>query len=399
VDSEQARRARREVAIMTSFLPYGRQWIDDDDIAAVVSVLRSDWLTQGPAVEAFEAALAESVSARYSVAFSNGTTALHAACAALGLGPGDEVVTTPITFTASANCVRYVGATPVLADVDPRTALLDPARFEEAIGPRTRAVVPVHYAGQPAAMREIHAIARRHGLAILEDAAHALGATYGGSPIGSGAFGDMAMFSFHPVKHVTTGEGGAITTNDEKLRDALRLFRSHGITRDPALLRSPSPGPWYQEQILLGHNFRLSDIQAALGRSQLGKLGRFVARRREIAARYDALFATVRGVAPLGRLPETEHAFHLYVVRIEFAALGKTRGQVMVALRDRGIGTQVHYVPVHMHPSYADRGWGPGSFPVAEAFYAEALSLPMFPAMQDADVDRVAAALVEVLGV
>ncbi len=384
---------------MTSFLPYGRQWIDEDDIAAVVGVLRSAWLTQGPAVEAFEVGLAKSVSARYAVAFSNGTTALHAACAALGLGPGDEVITTPITFTASANCVRYVGATPVLVEVEAKAATMDPARLEAAIGPHTRAIVPVHYAGQPALMAEIGAIAKRHGLRVLEDAAHALGATQGGSPIGSCVFSDMAMFSFHPVKHVTTGEGGAITTNDEKLRDALRLFRSHGITRDPALLHAPSPGPWYQEQILLGHNFRLSDIQAALGLSQLGKLGRFVTRRREIAARYDALFAQARGLSPLGRLPETEHAFHLYVVRIDFAGLGQSRAEVMTALRDRGIGTQVHYVPVHLHPSYADRGWGPGSFPVSEAFYAEALSLPMFPAMEDADVDRVAAALVEVLGV
>jgi len=384
---------------MSSFLPYGRQWIDEDDIAAVVNVLRGEWLTQGPTVEAFEADLAKSASARFAVAFSNGTTALHAACAALGLGPGDEVITTPITFTASANCVRYVGATPMLVDIEAKTATIDPARIEAAIGPKTRAIIPVHYAGQPARMAEIGAIAKRHGLAVIEDAAHALGATFGGSPIGSCSHSDMAMYSFHPVKHVTTGEGGAITTNDEKLRDALRLFRSHGITRDPALLHTPSPGPWYQEQILLGHNFRLTDIQAALGRSQLAKLGRFVARRREIAARYDALFAPVRGVEPVGRLDGTEHAFHLYVVRIDFAGLGKTRGEVMTTLRERGIGTQVHYVPVHMHPSYADRGWGPGSFPVSEAFYAEALSLPMFPAMQDADVDRVASTLVEVLGV
>ncbi|MDI3286255.1 UDP-4-amino-4,6-dideoxy-N-acetyl-beta-L-altrosamine transaminase [Polyangium sp. 15x6] len=384
---------------MSTFLPYGRQWIDEDDIAAVAAVLRGDWLTQGPTVDAFEADIARLTSARFAVAFSNGTTALHAACAALGLGPEDEVITTPITFTASANCVRYVGATPVLVDIEAKAATIDPARLEAAIGPKTRAIIPVHYAGQPARMEEISAIAKRHGLAILDDAAHALGATVGGSPIGSGRFSDMTMFSFHPVKHVTTGEGGAITTNDEKLRDALRLFRSHGITRDPARLHAPSPGPWYQEQILLGHNFRLTDIQAALGRSQLGKLERFVARRREIAARYDALFQPVRGVEPVGRLEGTEHAFHLYVVRIDFAGLGKSRAEVMIALRERGIGTQVHYVPVHHHPSYADRGWGPGSFPVADAFYAEALSIPMFPAMQDADVDRVVSALVEVLGV
>ncbi|MRG93437.1 UDP-4-amino-4,6-dideoxy-N-acetyl-beta-L-altrosamine transaminase [Polyangium spumosum] len=383
---------------MSAFLPYGRQSIDDDDVAAVVRALRSDWLTQGPEVDAFEAELARITSARFAVAFSNGTTALHAACAALGLGPGDEVITTPMTFTASANCARYVGATPVLVDVEPKAATLDPSCLEAAIGPKTRMIIPVHYAGQPARMEEIGALAKRHGLAVLEDAAHALGATQGGSPIGSCVFSDMAMFSFHPVKHVTTGEGGAITTNDEKLRDALRLFRSHGITKDPTRLRNPSPGPWYQEQILLGHNFRLTDIQAALGRSQLGKLERFVTRRREIAARYDALFGPAHGVEPLGRLDGTEHAFHLYVVRIDFAGFGKTRAEVMTRLRERGIGTQVHYVPVHLHPSYADRGWKPGSFPVTEAFYAEVLSLPMFPDMQDADVDRVASTLVEVLG-
>lgn len=385
------------------FLPYGRQSIDDEDIAAVVAVLRGDWLTQGPEVDAFEQDLARAVGARHAVAFSNGTAALHAACFAAGVGPGDEVITAPMTFAASANCACYVGARPVLVDVEPTAGTMDPEALERAITPRTRAVIPVHYTGQPARLAEIRAIARRHGLRVIEDAAHALGATCEGRPIGACEPGDMAMFSFHPVKHVTTGEGGAISTDDPELAERLRIFRTHGITRDPRRLRRESPGPWYHEQIELGYNYRLTDLQCALGRSQLRKLGRFVARRRELAARYDAQLAgdgrgALRGVRPLGRLPGSEHAFHLYVARIDFAGLGITRGQVMDALRARGIGTQVHYIPVYRHPYHAEAGWTPAMFPVAERLYAEVLSLPLFPAMADEDVDRVVAALREVLG-
>lgn len=379
-----------------SFLPYGRQSIDEDDIAAVVRVLRSDWLTQGPEVEAFERDLAAAVGASHVVAFSHGTAALFAACFAAGIGPGDEVVTSPLTFAASANCARYLGARPVFADVEPVAGTLDPEALERAIGPRTRAVIPVHYAGQPARLAEIRAIAEKRGLVVIEDAAHALGATYRGRPIGAGTFSDMTMFSFHPVKHVTTGEGGAIATNDAALAERLRLFRSHGITSDPARLRRPSPGRWYVEQVALGHNFRLTDIQCALGRSQLRRLGAFVARRRALAARYDAALAGSRRVRPLGRLGESEHAFHLYVVRVDFA--GTSRARVMDALRARGIGTQVHYIPVHTHPFYEDDGWTRGACPVAEGLYEEILSLPLFPAMVDEDVDRVVAALFEVLG-
>jgi UDP-4-amino-4,6-dideoxy-N-acetyl-beta-L-altrosamine transaminase len=382
-----------------SFLPYGRHSIDEEDIAAVVAVLRGGMLTQGPEIDAFEADLARAVGARFAVTFSNGTAALHAACVALGLGPDDEVVTTPFTFCASANCVRYVGAKPVFVDVEPVAGTIDPDLVARAIGPRTRAIIPVHFAGQPARMNELAALADRHGLAIIEDAAHALGATYRGEPIGDGRRAAMAMFSFHPVKHVTTGEGGAITTNDEVLRDKLRLFRTHGITRDPRLLTRSSPGPWYQEQILLGYNYRLTDLQAALGRSQLMKLGRFVSRRRALAARYDAMFEGVAGIAPLGRLEGTEHAYHIYVVRIDFDGLGLRRAAVMEALKARGIGTQVHYLPVHLHPDYAFLGLGEGAFPVTERIYAEALTLPLFPAMNDGDVERVVGALREVIGV
>lgn len=380
------------------FLPYGRQSIDEDDIAAVVDVLRGDWLTQGPTIEKFEADLAAAVGARHAVSFSNGTAALHAACAVLGLGPGDEVITSPITFSASANCARYVGAKPVLVDVEPTHATLCPEKLAAALTPRTRAIIPVHYAGLPAQMDRIHEIASARGIPIIEDAAHALGASLPGSRIGDGRFSDMTMFSFHPVKHITTGEGGAIMTNDETLCDKLKLFRSHGITRDPRHLSQVSPGPWYQEQVLLGYNYRLTDIQAALGRSQLRKLDAFIARRREIAARYDELFEKVPGIRPLGKRAGYEHAYHLYVVLIDFEFFRRERGHVMTALRDKRIGTQVHYVPVHHHPDFATLGYKPGDFVEAEKIYARSLSLPMYPAMTNADVDRVVSTLREILG-
>ncbi|MCC6552001.1 MAG: UDP-4-amino-4,6-dideoxy-N-acetyl-beta-L-altrosamine transaminase [Polyangiaceae bacterium] len=381
------------------FLPYGRQDIDEDDIAAVVAVLRGDWLTQGPAVEAFEQDLARAVGARYAVAFCNATAGLHGACFAAGAGPGDEVVTSPLTFAASANCARYLGARPIFADVEPEAGTLDPEALARAITPRTRAVIPVHYAGQPAKMAEIREIARARGLVVIEDAAHALGASYRGRPVGACEASDMAVFSFHPVKHIATGEGGAVVTDDPERCERLRMFRNHGFVRDPARFRNPSPGPWYHEQVALGHNARLSDIHAALGRSQLRRLDAFVARRRALADLYDARLAGLRGVAPLGRLPDSEHAFHLYVVQIDFEGLGTDRARVMTGLKERGIGTQVHYIPVHTHPFHADDGWAPGSFPIAEGISARALSLPLFPAMADGDVDRVVGALREVLGV
>jgi dTDP-4-amino-4,6-dideoxygalactose transaminase len=248
-------------------------------------------------------------------------------------------------------------------------------------------------------MAEIREIARARGLTVIEDAAHALGASYRGRPVGACDAADMAIFSFHPVKHITTGEGGAVMTEDPERCDRLRIFRNHGFIRDPARFQRPSPGPWYHEQVALGHNARLSDIHAALGRSQLRRLEGFVARRRALAEAYDARLAGLCGVAPLGRLPEGRHAFHLYVARIDYAGLGTERARVMAGLRERGIGTQVHYIPAHTHPFHAEDGWSPGSFPVAEGIYAEALSLPLFPAMDDGDVDRVVAALREVLGV
>jgi len=380
------------------FLPYGRQTIDDDDIASVVDVLRGDWLTQGPTIDTFEADLAAAVGARFAVSFCNGTAALHAACAVLGLGLGDEVITSPITFSASANCARYVGAKPVLVDVEPAHATLCPSKLAAALTPRTRAIIPVHYAGLPADMERIHEIASARQIPIIEDAAHALGAHLPGSCVGDGRFSTMTTFSFHPVKHITTGEGGAITTNDEALYDALKLFRSHGITRDPRRLTRESPGPWYQEQMLLGYNYRLTDIQAALGRSQLRKLDRFVAKRRELAARYDRAFDGVSGIRPLGKRAGYEHAYHLYVVLVDFAFFGCERAHVMTALRDKRIGTQVHYVPIHHHPDFAYLGYKPSDFVEAEKFYAASLSLPLFPTMTHDDIDRVVSALLEVLG-
>jgi UDP-4-amino-4,6-dideoxy-N-acetyl-beta-L-altrosamine transaminase len=385
-------------------LPYGRQQIDEDDIAAVVAVLRGELLTQGPEVERFEAALAEVCGARHAVALSHGTAALFAAAAAAGVGPGDEVITSAVTFAASANCAAFLGAQPVLVDVRPDTATLDVAAVERAITPRTRAIVPVDFAGLPADLDEVAALARRHGLAVIRDAAHSLGATYRGERTGGSARADLTMLSFHPVKHITTGEGGAVLTDDADLARRLRRFRSHGIERDPTRFEvQPAPGAWYHEMQELGHNLRLTDLQAALGRSQLARLDHFVARRRALALAYDAGLASLPAVRPLGALPDREHSYHLYVVRIDFAGLGLSRAIVMQRLRDLGIGTQVHYIPVYRHPYHqrqlasAGLPHRPEDFPAAEAYYAEALSLPLFPGMGDDDVPRVIDALAAAL--
>ncbi|KIG13971.1 Bacillosamine/Legionaminic acid biosynthesis aminotransferase PglE [Enhygromyxa salina] len=380
-------------------LPYGRQWIDEDDIAAVVEALRGAYLTTGPTVARFEAALAEALGAAHVVAVCNGTAALHAACAVAGLGPGDEVLVPALTFLATANCARYVGAEPVFVDVDPRSGLIDVEHAASLVGPKTRAIIPVHLNGRPVDLPAIRALADRHDLVVIEDAAHALGAQTADSTIGDCRYSDMAIFSFHPVKHVTTGEGGAITTAKPKLAAALEVFRSHGMVRDPALLRHASPGPWYYEQHTLGYNYRITDLQCALGLSQLTKLDRFVARRRELAARYDQLLTTVSGVEPVAvGTAGTRSAYHLYAVHVDFAAIGQPRAQVVAALRELGILTQVHYIPVPTQPYYTDRGADPLGYPGATAYYEGILSLPLFPAMRDEDVDRVVAALTQVLG-
>ncbi len=374
------------------FLPYGRQSIDEDDVDAVVQVLRSDYLTTGPAVAAFEEQLALTVGARHAVALSSGTMALHAAYAAAGIGPGDEVVVPATTFLATANAARYVGADPVFADVDPETGLMGAAHVQARTGPKTRAVVPVHLNGMPCDLQAIVASAQRAGAIVIEDAAHALGATYQGRPVGSGDHSAMTVFSFHPVKHITTAEGGAVVTNDESLAKKLRQFRNHGMTHETAAFEGSSPGPWYYEQQSLGHNGRITDIQCALGSSQLAKLDRFIERRRQIAARYDRHLGGLTDAVPVGGTrSDALSAYHLYAVLVDFERLGLSRAEVMQRLRERGIGTQVHYIPVPSQPYYRRISpYDAADYPGATEYYRRELSLPMYPALSDADVDRVA---------
>jgi len=371
-------------------IPYARQYIDEDDVAAVCDVLRSDFLTQGPAVERFERDLCAATGARYAVAFSSGTAALHVAVAALRLQPGAPGVTSALTFAASANCMVYNDVRPTFCDIDPRTFTMDPNSLERKLKGGAKVVIPVHFAGQACNMAAIAELARARGAAVIEDAAHALGSRYDdGSPVGNCRYSDMTVFSFHPVKTITTGEGGAVTTNDDRLAARLRMLRSHGITRDPAML-SDHPGPWYYEMHELGFNYRLTDFQAALGSSQLKKLAMFIARRRAIVARYNTSFAGLTGVTTPYERPGLKSAFHLYVLLIDFDLLKTTRARFMEALGREGVGTQVHYLPVYLHPYYRKRyGFRPGECPVAEEYYRRALSLPLFPGMSDDDVKRV----------
>lgn len=380
---------------MKPILPYGRQEITEADIQAVVDVMRGSHLTQGPKIAEFEAVLAKACGAKYAVAVNSGTAALHIACLAARIGEGDEVITSPITFVASSNCAFYTGATPVFADVTEDTGLIDPKEIEKKITARTSAIIPVHLTGQPADMDAITRIAkdaeRKHGkkVYVIEDAAHALGATFDGKPVGSGQHSDMTILSFHPVKHVTTGEGGAVLTNDPALYRRLQLFRSHGITRDLDLLEDLSHQPWGYEQHELGFNYRLTDLQCALGISQMKRLEAFVSRRQTIAAKYREFFADVPGVKMLRELPGRANSYHLFVLLLDFQVLGG-RAKVVNELRDRGLITQIHYIPVHLQPYYKKRlGTKRGDFPRAEAYYERCLSIPMFPAMTDADVERV----------
>lgn len=374
-------------------LPYGRQWLDEDDIAAVVEVLRSDWLTTGPKVAEFEQAFADFVGAREAVAVSNGTAALHAAMHAIGIGSGDEVIVPAMTFAASANCVVFQGGTPVFADVEPDTLLLDPAQVEAKITPRTKAIIAVDYTGQPCDYDALRAIADKHGLILVADACHALGGSYKGRRVGSLA--DLNIFSFHPVKHITTGEGGMITTDDPALARRMRVFRNHGITSDHR--QREQQGSWFYEMVDLGYNYRLTDFQCALGMSQLRKLPGWVARRQEIARRYDAAFAEMPAVEPLRVRADVSHAYHLYVIRLDVTPLRATRAEVFAALRAEGIGVNVHYIPVHLHPFYRQRfSTRPGDCPVAEAVYERLLSLPIFPSMSNRDIEDVIAAVFKV---
>ncbi|HUA50548.1 MAG TPA: UDP-4-amino-4,6-dideoxy-N-acetyl-beta-L-altrosamine transaminase [Candidatus Sulfotelmatobacter sp.] len=398
-----------EVAQGSRYLGYGRQLIGDDDVAAVVEVLRSDFLTRGPAVERFEAALAERVGARFCVAVSSGTAALHLACLAAGLKPGAVGLTTPLTFVASANAMVYCGADVALADIDHEALGLSPHAASAALGahPEIELVMPVHYAGLAHAMGALRRISGPR--IIVEDACHALGGAYeDGRPVGCGAYSEMAVFSFHPVKPITTAEGGAIVTNQPELARLLRLLRSHGIEHAPdrlsdveAAFEADAVRPWYYEQQLLGFNYRMSDLQAALGLSQLGKLEVFNARRRAIAERYDAMFVALPHVAipQSGAGDRARSALHLYVLRIDFGKLCTSRKRFMERLASQGVGSQVHYVPVHHHPFHrgravaADRG-----FPVADRYYAECLSLPLHQGMSDDDVERVIYAVTTAIG-
>jgi perosamine synthetase len=380
--------------VRTTLLPYGRQAVAEEDIQAVVDVLRSDWLTTGPKVAEFEETFAARVGAAHAVSFSSGTAALHAATFAAGLKPGDEAITTPMTFAATANCVLYQGATPVFADVSADTLNIDPEKIKKKISSRTRAILPVDYAGHPAELTLILETAREHGLVVIEDACHALGAEYSGRPVGSIA--DMTVFSFHPAKHITTGEGGMVATNHPQFAETLRRFRNHGISSDAR--QRQSAGQWHYEMVLLGFNYRLPDIACALGIQQLKRLQANLARRREIAAHYTQLFGEIPGIIPPTVRPEANPAWHLYPIRLDLQNLRANRTQIFRALRAENIGANVHYIPVHTHPYYRQRfGYEGGEFPVAEDAYARLISLPMYHGMSDQDVSDVVTAARKVL--
>ncbi|TAM59482.1 UDP-4-amino-4,6-dideoxy-N-acetyl-beta-L-altrosamine transaminase [bacterium] len=383
-------------------IPYGRQDVSAEDIEAVVETLRSDWLTQGPKIGEFERVVAARCGARHAMAVSNGTAALHLACLALDLGPGDVLWTTPNTFVASANCARYCGADVDFVDIDERSYNLSAAALRDKLlearrqGRLPKAVVAVAFSGQPADMAEIAELARTYGFAVIEDASHALGASYRGHATGDGTYADMTVFSFHPVKLVTTAEGGMVVTNRDDLAARLRRLRSHGITREPSQMEGEAAGGWYYEQLELGFNYRMTDLQAALGISQMGRLERFLERRRALAARYGELLDGLPLSVPW-QAPDRNSAWHLYVVRIDSARTPRTRREVFDALRARGILVSVHYIPVHLQPYYRRLGFSAGAFPVAERYYEQALSLPLYYGLSDGDQERVAAALAEVL--
>lgn len=381
--------------VRATLLPYGRQMLSEEDVQSVVTALRSDWLTTGPMVHEFEAAFASIVGSREAVSLTSGTAALHAAVFAAGIGPGDEVITTPLTFAATANCVRYLGGTVVFADVDPVSLNLAPEQIKMRITRRTKAIIPVDYSGQPADLDAILDIATQHKLIVIEDAAHALGATYKGRPVGS--LSHLTTFSFHPVKHITTGEGGMVATNDPVLAERIRRFRNHGISAD--FRQREQQGSWYYEMQELGFNYRLTDIQCALGLSQLRRLREWVTRRREIAARYTKALAMLPEIEVPRVSSDRESAWHLYVIRLNLDRLRVGRDQIFRALRAENIGVNVHYIPVPWHPYYQRLGYARGQWPVAEAAYERLISLPMWAGMTDADVDDVLAAVKKVIAV
>lgn len=367
-------------------IPYGRQDITQEDIDAVVEVLQSDWLTTGPKVAEFEKQFAKTVGVKDAVAVSSGTAALHATMYAIGIGPGDEVIVPPITFAASANCILFQRGTPVFADVDPNTLLIDPDQVESKITTRTKAIIAVDYAGQACDYDKLRDIASAHDLHLIDDACHALGGTYKNEPIGSLA--DLSTFSLHPVKHITTGEGGVITTNNSDFAQKMRIFRNHGITSDHH--QRTVSGSWFYEMIDLGYNYRLTDFQCALGLSQLKKLPVWVRQRQEIAKQYNVAFTQMNDIQPLHVRKDVSHAYHLYVIRLNIEKINTDKATLFTALRAEGIGVNVHYIPVHLHPYYKQNiGTKVGMCPVAEKAYEEIISLPIFPKMSNKEVGQV----------
>ena len=386
--------------VRRQLLPYGKQWISQEDKEALAEAIENPLITTGPIAQAFEMSLANTTEAKHAICVSNGTAALHAACHTAGIGPGDEVITTPITFAASANAVLYQGGTPVFADIDPLTWNIDPAAIEKAITPRTKAIIPVDFTGQPANMEAMMAIAEKHGLTVIEDAAHSLGGSWKGTPVGSLAH--MTTFSFHPVKLITTGEGGAVVTSDPQLAEKLRLFRSHGITKAAEQSGTgegleEAHGLWYQAQRFLGYNYRLTDLQSALGISQLKKIHLFLERRRQLAAFYQQAFSSLEALQLPQLSPEAISAWHLYVIRLKGKNTMDRRRWFFDALRAENIGVNVHYLPVYWHPYYQQLGYERGLCPQAEAYYESCVTLPLYPAMTDEDANDVVTAVKKVL--
>jgi UDP-4-amino-4,6-dideoxy-N-acetyl-beta-L-altrosamine transaminase len=383
-------------------IPYGRQDIIQADIDAVVAVLQSDFLTQGPQVPLFEQTVAQQVGAQHALAVNSATSALHIACLALGLGPGDWLWTTPVTFVASANCGLYCGAKVDFVDIDPRSYNLCPKALEaklvvaEKNGKLPKVLVAVHLCGQPCDMAPIHALAQKYGFKIVEDASHSIGGKYKGERIGNSRFSDITVFSFHPVKIITTAEGGMALTNSDDLAHKMALLRSHGITRDPVHMTHAPDGPWYYQQIDLGYNYRMTELQAALGVSQMQRLDAFVARRHQLAKRYDQLLAELQVTTPWQH-PDSYSGLHLYVIRLQLDKITKTHREVFEALRELGLGVNLHYIPVHTQPHYQRMGFKAGDYPQAEQYYADAISLPMYQTLSDPQQDQVVAALQKVL--
>lgn len=382
---------------------YGQQDITQEDIDAVIAVMKSVNLTQGPAIAQFEQSVAKHTGAQHAIAVNSATSALHIACMALDLGPGDWLWTTPNTFVASANCALYCGAQVDFVDTDPRTYNLCPQKLEAKLIQAQQAnklpkiVIPVHLAGQPCNMAPIHALSQRFGFKIIEDASHAIGGKYQGEPIGNGRYSDITVFSFHPVKIITTAEGGMALTNNDQLATRLGLLRSHGITRDPALMTQPMDGPWYYQQVALGYNYRMTDIQAALGTSQMTRLTAYVQRRHDIAVRYDEILADMPLTLPWQH-PDSYSAYHLYVIRLQLDQINQSHRQVFEALRAKDILVNLHYIPVHTHPYYQEMGFKQGDFPEAEQYYREAISIPMHPTLTDREQEEVVGALREAMG-